>query len=309
MEKAKSDLLRKMDSTWNPLIFQGMPLLPCYAAAGNLLQFHAIVPDHASKPQLHPISEVYNLDVPSQRLHVMGLSIRMYAVLVLLRTAFVGTPIPLYRRVSRTTCTICIHDTYVSKLITKNPAPDTVYERLERGVPCAITVKRRVRTDSLIKLRITPVCTIAVPQSEQELKRGIHAVLTALAAWHSDGLVHRDIRWGNVLVTVQRQYLLSDFDNANVDGAPVTWANEALPPESQGLQAFTWRGDIWMVGRLVVTWPQWLARQSPAAAPAVLSAEAKAWADRLMFDDASKRPAAQALLSSASLSSASWLKV
>ena len=80
------------------------------------------------------------------------------------------------------------------------------------------------------------------------------------------GFVHRDVRWPNVLQTVQGQWLLADFELADVSGAalpPDAVATAFLPPEG-GPYKFT--GDVYRVGRLIFEWEEATGKSATAAA-------------------------------------------
>ena len=119
----------------------------------------------------------------------------------------------------------------------------------------------------LSTLRVTPVCVERVPASEDELQCAVRCVLTALAALHGHGFVHRDVRWPNVLAGPSSTWLLADWELAAEDGAPLprgALRDALLPPDlaaaadgSAGgdadgaLGPYVAADDVWAVGRLM----------------------------------------------------------
>lgn len=96
-----------------------------------------------------------------------------------------------------------------------------------------------------------------MPKNEDELRCAIKSVLTALSRFHSNNLLHRDIRWSNVLKSGYKEWLLSDWEEADVEGYldPNTRVDpqENLPPEVNviGGGIYTAKSDIWCVGQLM----------------------------------------------------------
>jgi hypothetical protein len=54
---------------------------------------------------------------------------------------------------------------------------------------------------NVYEVTLAPLGVQRMPADEEELKAAVKAVLTALRGLHSNGFVHRDIRWENVLHT------------------------------------------------------------------------------------------------------------
>ena len=74
-------------------------------------------------------------------------------------------------------------------------------------------------------------------------------------AFHQLGCVHRDVRLPNVLVDGRGNWLLVDFELADVADQPLpadAIAFDAVAPEARPLGApYTPADDVWQVGRLI----------------------------------------------------------
>ena len=82
------------------------------------------------------------------------------------------------------------------------------------------------------------------------MKGAIRCVLTALNALHDAELVHRDVRWPNI-VKVGDDWYLVDLDSADRIGRPIPYRPTDSPPEIQQGSVWGVRHDIWQVGRLL----------------------------------------------------------
>jgi len=152
----------------------------------------------------------------------------------------------------------------------------------------------------LVALDIHPLCTQSLPDTEAPLRDAIRSICRAMAAFHSRGFAHRDVRWPSCLQHVSGQWCVADFELADTAGEPLpaeAIAEAFLPPEvlldSGGLQHGS--GNMYRIGRLCVEWS--VARNSPH------SAAAQQHVDRLTRPDPSLRPPVDALLQEAG----SWL--
>jgi serine/threonine protein kinase len=64
---------------------------------------------------------------------------------------------------------------------------------------------------------LAPVGVAVLPSSEHELIQCLECVLEALVALHARNLMHRDIRWPNVLrIPKTNEWILIDFDDATI---------------------------------------------------------------------------------------------
>jgi len=295
------ELVEKMNG-WNMVALRGLPFLPCYAVGGKYLQFCAITPPvtGGSTPQVHTITEAFNMAEPQRRLRIMRVSLNMLRVFAALRKLLPPEVPQLYAMQPRTVGYIIIMDTHVRKVCV--PAPDAVYACLGWGpdaaqLPCAVTVARyKKRRDGLVALDIQPVCMQSLPDTEADLRDAIRSICRAMAAFHSRGFAHRDLRWPNCLRDVSGRWCVADFelaDKAEKALPPDAIADAFLPPEIllDRAAAYGTAGDMYRIGRLCVEWS--VNKRSP------LSAGAQQLVDRLTSPNPSLRPSADSLLKEA----------
>jgi serine/threonine protein kinase len=106
--------------------------------------------------------------------------------------------------------------------------------------------------------------------SLQEVKSAIKSVLTCLNYLHSNGFVHRDIRWANLI----RQYyfhedgsvescrfLVIDFEFAERDGEDMLINNYMFAHVVPYGQSYHSRHDLILVGKLVKVWANYNSKQ------------------------------------------------
>ena len=264
---AKCELVAKMTGGWNTLAMRGLPFLPCYAAAGPLVQFCAVFPPthSGSTPILWDVTDQINTISISGRLTVIKIALNMARVLSTLTTMLPPCVVKLYQRQERGNRSfLTIMNDHVIKVC--YPAPDGVYACLglaadQPALPCSIRVtSKKLRMDGTARLIIKPVCVELLPADEGALRTATRAVLTALAAFHAKGFVHRDIRWPNVLRDAQGGWRLADFELADAAGSLLpadAVAVSYLPPEvvaSPSTVPYTCAGDVYRVGQLVREW-------------------------------------------------------
>ncbi|RIB04903.1 hypothetical protein C2G38_2221130 [Gigaspora rosea] len=98
------------------------------------------------------------------------------------------------------------------------------------------------------------------PNSKEQLIKALHCVLTALKFLHEIDIMHRDLRWDNVLRFIdQDKWFIIDFDDAchtrsvtpNIQLARDSHAPEIFQPDHDESV------DIWSVGYLIETALSW----------------------------------------------------
>jgi hypothetical protein len=295
LDKAKQELVTKMNG-WNSIALRGLPFLPCFAVGGNRIQFCAIFPPLKEGQDLifRPVSEEYDMLKPIHRLSIFRISLNMLRVLAFLRNRLPEAVPALYAKILRRVGHITIMDDFVIKVCI--PAADEVYEALQpgKGLPCAVTVHKVVKQqDGLVRLEIRPVCIEVLPSSLDDLRSAVINVLRALVSFHERKLVHRDLRWPNVLKSLDG-WLVSDFELAAAEGTPVppnAISPAYLPPELRlgDGAGYSREGDIFCVGRLLTAWE--------GARHTILPDAVRMWSQRLTADNPTDRPSALQLIS------------
>ncbi|CAG8587668.1 5869_t:CDS:2 [Ambispora leptoticha] len=94
------------------------------------------------------------------------------------------------------------------------------------------------------------------PTSKEQLVKALHCVLTALKSLHEIGIMHRDLRWDNVLKFIdQDKWFIIDFDDAC--HTPSSTPNTLLARDNHAPDIFqpyhNESVDIWSVGYLIRT--------------------------------------------------------
>jgi serine/threonine-protein kinase len=146
-----------------------------------------------------------------------------------------------------------------------------------------------------------------------ELRQIVRGLLLGLHYLHAEGVIHRDLKPGNVVLTSQGQSVLIDFEHS-VDptlatlrtGAGLTLAGTVgfLAPELLQGQPATAASDVYALGKMVEelcrAWERTLPEGEAGNAPSELYAVAK----RMMSNAPGSRPTAMDLLATPLLSRA-----
>ncbi|GMF12321.1 unnamed protein product [Phytophthora lilii] len=108
-------------------------------------------------------------------------------------------------------------------------------------------------------VKLAPIGLLAPPENGQQLLMALRDTLKALVALHAIKLMHRDLRWENVLKysTEGDKWFLIDFDEGTSSpAAKVTHLKaESHAPEILSSSSHTVKVDIWSVGYLLMTSP------------------------------------------------------
>jgi serine/threonine protein kinase len=101
-------------------------------------------------------------------------------------------------------------------------------------------------------VKLTPVGAQWVLRTDADLRTLCRDVLTALAAAHNAGFVHRDVREDN-LVRCDAGFVLVDWELAGPIGDPVFWrpAEGRVPPNVVQGTAWSPGMDLWQLGRVL----------------------------------------------------------
>lgn len=226
LEDARSDLVAKMCGGWNATALRGLPFLPCYVAAGTLVQFFALLPPAhpGAAPVTEPVTPPYDIADVVGRCWVERVALNMVRVFeALAERVSPGPTMPLYKPIKRSgDVIVTVMDKHVIKIC--YPAPAEVYRLLapqEDGpatqprIPHAIVVEDcKPHSRRMVQLRLSPVCQEVLPADEAELRTAVRCVTSALSVLHSHQYVHRDVRWPNILKDAEGSWRLVDFELA-----------------------------------------------------------------------------------------------
>ncbi|KAG2447173.1 hypothetical protein HYH02_007916 [Chlamydomonas schloesseri] len=229
LETAITELEARMATSWNPALLPGvsMPCMFAYAAAGSAVQFFAITSSGGGGAvQATAISDLLDTGTPLGRIKVV------HHTLVIVRALAAYAPyapkitMALGGRVGLGGA-VEVFSEFVRKSVDLAQQHGTVmgypgladmYRTLS-GVCCPNLVRLhsgsssgagggggsssiRLQADGrTLVLHLEPVGLPlhGAPASEADLKQALRHVLTAVAALHAAGFVHRDIRWHNVI--------------------------------------------------------------------------------------------------------------
>lgn len=309
LQLAIDELAAKMSGGWNAFALRGLPLLPCYVAAGSRVQFIALLPPtlDGGAALATPASPPFDTSGVRGRAGVQRCALNMARVLALLGKHLSRAPIvPLYKEMRRAggRTIVTIMDTCVVVVKVCTPAPAAVYDLLRppaagagapgaaTPIPCAITVvERRALEGGRVELKLQPVCVEVLPSNEAELRTAMRSVLAALRAFHAAGFVHRDVRWPNILRDAHGCWRLIDFELAAPDGEALMGDAihvDFVPPEVLRGEVYKAAGDMYRVGRLL---PEWADQQR-----AELSPGARQFFQSLCASAPGERPSAAAAL-------------
>ncbi|CAG8486127.1 19460_t:CDS:10 [Gigaspora margarita] len=86
----------------------------------------------------------------------------------------------------------------------------SVYAKEEPRLKTSYKCSCNEESSQTYYVQLTPVCHKRLPHNEKELRNAILAILNALNILHRRDLVHRDIRWDNVLISNENTYNLYD---------------------------------------------------------------------------------------------------
>ncbi|PKY55122.1 hypothetical protein RhiirA4_474379 [Rhizophagus irregularis] len=232
-EKALSNDLRVAEndldgyfSYWNPLAFGRLPLVMAFAAAGTKLQFYCIIwstNQNVWKLVISYQSEViidhiiiWHFSIPSTKTNTTINFIRMLRTWD--RDGYLQTPRILQ----------LLYGTVFPKLGGKYVLFDYSPSKYS------------------MSLELGPVGYTTIPQTENELKNAILDVLKNVKILHRYKVVHRDIRWENIIRLMDNSWMLIDFEEAAFIGS-----KRYKAPEYREDDTCKKAGDIWMIGNLI----------------------------------------------------------
>nr|CAG8638616.1 1912_t:CDS:2 [Entrophospora candida] len=261
---AREELLDKMGS-WNSSFYGTVPYLLSYAAGGKSFQFFAIT----NKKQLIPISDKYDLTLPLGEISVLISSFNIFRLLITIHDFLpVSHGLPLYKEIKRnygTYITIVSEDTVLKEIKNFNEYIYSDIETLKKAYavmsssqysihskhgPQLKTTSKRNNKGILIQnysVQLTPVCHKRLPNDEHELCEAISAMLNALDLLHERDLVHRDVRWNNILLN-NNNWLLADYEHMGQNGQTARFHLDHWPENAHN--GYNRKCDLFLVGKL-----------------------------------------------------------
>ena len=104
------------------------------------------------------------------------------------------------------------------------------------------------------KVELEPVGLPVKPKTEGELKVAIKCILLGLKEIHKLEIVHRDIRWENVIQISGTDWRLIDFEHSGKAGKEPGFHLDWWAPEMvDEKQKYNKAADIYLVGKLIDT--------------------------------------------------------
>ncbi|KAE8996052.1 hypothetical protein PR002_g19434 [Phytophthora rubi] len=123
------------------------------------------------------------------------------------------------------------------------------------SVPNVVELKKTNMKEKHVKL--APVGHFSPPENVHQLLTALRDILEALVALHAINLMHRDLRWENVLKYAGEgdKWFLIDFDDGALSPATTIYHlnPESHAPEILSSSSHTVKVDIWSVGFLLKT--------------------------------------------------------
>ncbi|KAG9306479.1 hypothetical protein G9A89_008415 [Geosiphon pyriformis] len=123
-----------------------------------------------------------------------------------------------------------------------------LYQKLSTLDPLKV-LEYETHTKSVL-VKLAPVGCPVIPNNENELRSAIRDVLRILKRLHHMNVVHRDIRWSNIVRLVDGSWMLIDFEEAAPIGSSRTALTIRAPEFEDWKELCNTAGDVWMVGNL-----------------------------------------------------------
>jgi len=285
LSDAAEELTSKMD-TWNPLFFGELPYVFGYALRGAKFQLYALFPDPAPPIRIEggasgvrkiPIGKELDLTYIDDKMALLQYMINLVRILQAMEPLVpsegeappLGEAEPIWKRPGSGEYSRLVFEPgfVIKTLVFSEVGPvkydldmlEELYKMVKEGkfrhtIRCKPGYPRRVGAEKKsMKLHLFPIGLSVYPKDEVSLHRCLHEILTALSDLHTNGFVHRDVRWPNILRNVDYSWMLIDLDFAArlQDGTAEwpTWTRGL--PERNGEEPWTPRHDILQVSMLL----------------------------------------------------------
>ncbi|CAB4475977.1 unnamed protein product [Rhizophagus irregularis] len=253
---------------WNPLAFGRLPFVMAFVAAGIKLQFYYYYPNNNNVPVRVRIGNTINLGTSNRMNNFKALQYTINAIRII-RTwdhkQYIQHPkIKLYKVIhQRNDTTVTINPKKVIKKVqieNREPTYKDFLKYFYNNIFPKLNNYKLLESKfhaRWIYLVFAPVGYMTIPKDEDELRYAIWSVLKVVMILHANEIVHRDIRWENIMRLTDNSWILIDFEEA----APIGRGNRSTPtlniaaPEYRGVESDPCRaaGDIWMIGNLYTT--------------------------------------------------------
>ncbi|CAG8647748.1 4305_t:CDS:1, partial [Paraglomus occultum] len=255
---AACEELRSKLASIIPIYFSDIDFILSYAAAGSYIRFFTL--NHSGT--LFPLTDRLNLTIRVDRLQAIRAVTNIIRIMITIKDTLPTNVLPLGRTLKKGDSTITFYDNFVEKRISSfnrlYPFANVntlkqIYKlaRHKRGLVHAKDLPSVKK--GLYKVTLGTQGFHRLPQTEDEFRMIIEDILNGLVTLHDSGFVHRDIRWSNILRTIDGKYVLIDFEHSGL-------ANEIPQFESLmgwdmntlELGKYTCLSDMYQVGKLFV---------------------------------------------------------
>ncbi|CAG8455037.1 8317_t:CDS:2 [Paraglomus brasilianum] len=271
IEQARNELTNKMN-LWSPSLYGQLPYLFGYASAAEFIQFFALHPRNeygTSKTTIQstPISSYLALNNTVGMHKVLSCVINMVRIIGALEPFFPLQPIRIGHIEHCNYGNNCFgkvqfFDTYVIKSIsnftaykfTTKDVLNKVYRQTKYAGGIIHAQEAPKFEHNRYKVVLEPLGLSVKPTTESELKVAIKCILLGLNAIHKADLVHRDIRWSNVIQVPENDWQLIDLEHSGkARGEPGFLLQWWAPEMIDEYQRYNQAADIYMVGKLMDT--------------------------------------------------------
>ncbi|RGB22084.1 hypothetical protein C1646_731247 [Rhizophagus diaphanus] len=266
---------------WNTLAFGELPLVFAFAAVGSRIQFyyfHQVI--SSTTPKRDKLGNVLSLGTEVKMNNYLAIKSVINIIRIIMTfkcSGFITTPrLKLFKIIHRKNGNaITIQNGEIRKSIKVENIMDLVfhsnlYTRILKEHYEHITYKE---SRGKIYLTYGPVGYLCTPKTEDELRYAIGNILEIVSKLHKEGVVHRDIRWDNVVKLKDDKWLLIDFEEAAKIGDERETLIISAPEYANGIDTCQASGDIWMIGKLM------------DEVKFTLSEKAQNFRNKLMIDD------------------------
>ena len=275
-------------------IYGEVDYLLAYAAVGFIVKLVALVRSSETSAEVITIDN-YDLEYYRSRLALFRAILKLSVLLPLIAnkcSSESSNEFAILERNNGITITVA-HD-HVLKSYPRNEQGKKQMQRLKSllrtvggaGVPNVIQLKDLSGSHSV---SLQPVGICVTPSDERQLLSALKDILLALKHLHAMKVMHRDVRWSNVMQKDKKWFLI-DFDDAIEYPQPSSTAVH-LAEESHAPEMFisdtmhNEKVDMWGVGRLI-----------HKAYVTVISKELEVIRDTLLDLNPDNRPSAEHVL-------------